>query len=141
VNLTSPAKRILIAVGAAVLGIVMLFLVMSFLGIPSGVRPQVYWQLSSREYKHAVLSSAKTSDELAHVEWDGDGWGGTPGGDWTAYVVYDPTDSLPLMRSTEPARKIKGVRCDVVAVRRLERGWYTVVTDMNQFWDARHPTC
>ena len=36
---------------------------------------------------------------------------------------------------------ISGVPCEVVAVRRLEPKWYSVVTDMNQFWDSEHPHC
>jgi hypothetical protein len=31
----------------------------------------------------------------SYIEWDG--WGGVPVGDWTAYVVFDPNDSLSLV--------------------------------------------
>ena len=57
------------------------------------------------------------------------------------YVVYDPTDSLPITSTDRPRIRMPGILCDVVAVRRLEKNWYSVVTDMNQFWDSLHPNC
>ena len=64
-----------------------------------------------------------------------------PVGDWMGYVVYDPSDSLPRITTDDPPRRISGVPCDVVAVRRLEKHWYSVVTNMNLFWDPGHPDC
>lgn len=103
------------------------------------VRTTLRWLVLSRHYKSAVLSQPATNDELRHIEWDG--WGGTPVGDWTAYIVYDPTDFLPAMRKTDTPAKYKGIPCNVISVRRLERNWYSVVLDMNEFWDKMHPTC
>jgi hypothetical protein len=140
-NRTFRISRILVGVCASLLCSLLVVAVMTFLGIPSGLGPHVYWLFSSQHYKRAVSSSPRVSNQLAHAEWDGDGWGGTPGGDWMGHVVYDPSDSLPQTGTREPSRKIKGVPCDVVAVRRLERGWYSVVTDMDQFWDSSHPNC
>ena len=120
-------------------GAVLLVALMTVFGIPAGLSPRVYWLLGAREYKRAVLSSSSGLG-LHHVEWRGDGWGGV-GGDWTGYVVYDPTDSLPLRRTDEPAVRVNGIPCDVISVRRLEKDWYSVVTDMNQFWDSAHPGC
>ncbi len=120
-------------------GIFVVSSAMTFLGIPPGFRPQVYWLLASKHYKQAVMAAPKTPNQLAHVEWDGDGWGGVPVGDWTGYVVFDPKDSLPQMSTEEQPRRIEGVPCNVVAVRRLGKDWYSVVTDMNEFWDSQHP--
>jgi hypothetical protein len=122
VNRTFRISRILVGVCASLLGILLVVSVMTFLGIPSWFGPHVHWLFSSQQYKRAVLSSPRVPNQLAHAEWDGDGWGGAPVGDWMGYVVYDPSDSLPQIGTREPSRKIKGVPCDVVAVRRLERG-------------------
>jgi hypothetical protein len=92
-------------------------------------------------YKRDVMLSSSTSTELHHVEWYGDGWGGAPVGDWMGYVVYDPADSLPQINTVGTPAKIAGIPCEVVSIRRLEKGWYSVVTDMNQFWDSGHPNC
>jgi hypothetical protein len=126
---------------ASLLGVFLLVGAMTLLGIPAGLRPHVYWLISSHRYKRDVMSSPRTPNQLAHVEWDGDGWGGTPGGDWMGYVAFDPSDSLPRIGTEQRPRRLADIPCDVVAVRRLERGWYSVVTDMNQFWDSDHPSC
>jgi hypothetical protein len=134
--------RNLFLLGASILGVsIIIISFLTFIGIPPGLRPHVYWLLWSRQYKRDVLSSPSASAGLVHAEWDGDGWGGAPVGDWMGYVVYDPTDSLPITDTNKPPRKIASIPCDVVAVRRLERCWYSVVTDMNQFWDRGHPNC
>lgn len=125
----------------SLLGAFLVVLLMTVSGIPSGFRPRVYWLLWSGQYKQTVLSSPLTGHQLRHAEWNGDGWGGAPVGDWTGYGVYDPSDSLPTRSTDEVSGKINGVPCDVVTVRRLERNWYSVVTDMNQFWDSEHPHC
>ena len=126
---------------ATLLGVAIIGSFFTFIDIPPGFRAHVYWLLWSRDYKRDVFSSPRAPASLLHVEWDGDGWGGTPVGDWTGYVVYDPSDSLPSIDTNGPPRKIAAIPCEVVAVRRLERGWYSVVTDMNQFWDSGHPNC
>ena len=113
----------------------------TFLDVPNGIRPRVYWLFWSAQYKRAVLSSPSLAHELRHTEWYGDGWGGMPVGDWTGYVVYDPSDSLPRRSRNDASAKIDGVPCEVVAVRRPEQNWYSVVTDMNQYWDTQHPQC
>jgi hypothetical protein len=140
VNRASRTIRVFISVFASFLGVVIVLLVLNIF-IPPVLRMHVYWVLCSRHYKHLALASPRTSGQLPHAEWEGDGWGGAPVGDWMGYVVFDPSDSLPQAGTTEPARKIKGVPCDAVAVRRLEKNWYSVVTAMNQFWDSNHPNC
>ena len=137
-------RRSLIAVTVACVA-VFTALVFTFclviLEIPHGLHTRAYWLFGSREYKREVLASSRTAAELQHAAWQGDGWGGVPVGDWMGYVVYDPSDSLPITSTDRPPMKIAGIPCPVVAVRRLEKNWYSVVTDMNQFWDCAHPNC
>ena len=124
--LATRVRRLGLGFALAILVIVSL---MTVSGIPSAVRPHVYWLPWSQRYKQAVLSSSAADHQLLHVEWDGDAWGGgTPVGDWTGYVVYDPRDSLQKKSTSEPPGMIIGVPCEVVAVRRLEPKWYSVVT-------------
>lgn len=87
------------------------------------------------------MASSPMKNQLSHAEWDGDGWGGATVGDWTGYVVYDLSDSLPRSGTDQPPRRVDGIPCEVVVVRRLEPRWYSVVTNMNQFWDNQHPGC
>jgi hypothetical protein len=134
------AKKLLLSVFAAAVSFFLILLVIGWVGLAPGFRSRAYWMFGSVAYKSAVLSSASDSS-FRHVEWNGDGWGGLPTGDWVGYVVYDPSDSLPLKRTDGPAVRVNGIPCDVVSVRRLERGWYSVVTDMNEFWDSAHPGC
>ena len=137
----SRMKRRLIGAGASLAGIFVVSSAMTFLDIPPGLRPHLYWLLSSKHYKQSVMAEPKIPNQLAHVEWNGDGWGGAPVGDWMGYVVFDPEDSLPQMSTKEQPRRIGGVPCNVVAVRRLGKDWFSVVTDMNEFWDSQHPEC
>jgi hypothetical protein len=104
------------------------------------IRPTLRWLLWAHRYKAEVLAQATpTNGEFKHVEWDG--WGGTPVGDWTAYVVFDPTDSLSAAAKSRSQGKFSGIPCDVDRVRRLESHWYSVELTMNEFWDAMHPDC
>jgi hypothetical protein len=75
------------------------------------------------------------------VGWDGDGWGSGATGDWMGYVVFDPSDSLSMARKKNVPTEYAGIPCKVIVVRRLEKRWYSVVLDMNQFWDKMHPGC
>ena len=104
------------------------------------IRPSLRWLLWSRRIKAQVLARPAAADEeFKHVEWDG--WGGTPVGDWTAYVVYDPTDSLlAATKDRRPAvyKRYKGIPCEVESVRRLESHWYSVVLQMNEEGDDCH---
>lgn len=110
-------------------------------GITRGLHTYAYWLFTAVYEKQKVLSSPKIQDQLIHTEWDGDGWGGFGNGDWMGYVAYDPSDSLPQITTSGQGWKIGGIPCDVVSVRRLERGRYSVVTSMNQYWDNAHPNC
>jgi hypothetical protein len=60
----------------------------------SEVKNEARWLLSSRHYKSEVYAQlAPTRGEFKHIEWDGWGWAGQ---DTTAYLVFDPADSLSL---------------------------------------------
>jgi hypothetical protein len=97
------------------------------------IRSNARWFASSRRYKAEVLAHSSVSGQLKHIEWDG--WGGTPVGDWTVYLVFDPTDSLSAAARGRAAGKLSGIPCDVDEVRRLESHWYAVTLAMNEWWE------
>jgi len=98
------------------------------------LRPWLRWSLWSRRFKAEVLAQPTPANgQFKHIEWDG--WGGTPVGDWTAYVVFDPTDSLSGAAKSDSSGRFSGVPCSVDHVRRLESHWYSVVLGMNEWWD------
>ena len=97
------------------------------------IRSSVRWLAWAHRYKAEVLSRPDIQGELRHVEWDG--WGGVPVGDWNAYVVFDPTDSLSVPASRHSSGKFAGIPCEVDEVRRLESQWYSVTLAMNQWWE------
>jgi hypothetical protein len=97
-------------------------------------RDRLRWLLFSREFKTQVLAQPlQANGELKHLEWDG--WGFAPVGDWTAYVVFDPTDSLSTVAKSNSSGKVPGIPCNVDVVRRLESHWYSVTMSMNEWWD------
>jgi hypothetical protein len=99
------------------------------------LRPSLRWLLWSHRLKAEVLAQP-TNGQLKHIEWDG--WGGAPVGDWTAYVVYDPTDSLSVAAKDgrwPSYKRLQGIPCEVDSVRRLEPHWYSVILGMNEWWD------
>ena len=104
---------------------VLVFLVTSgaMLKTQAVVRPTLRWLFWSRSIKAQVLAQpTSANEELRHIEWDG--WGGAPVGDWTVYVVYDPSDSLLLAaeaRRWGSHNRYRGIPCEVDSVRRLER--------------------
>jgi hypothetical protein len=101
------------------------------------LRPSLRWLLWSNRLKAEVLAQpAPAHGEFKHLEWDG--WGGMPVGDWTVYVVYDPTDSLSVAAKGDANRmdnRLEGIPCTVDSVRRLESHWYSVGLGMNEWWD------
>ena len=114
----------------------MIFLLLSaaLLKNEAAVRPWLRWFLLSHHFKAQVLAQpTPINEELKHVEWDG--WGGAPVGDWTAYVVFDPTDSLSAPAKSNSSGKLKGIPCSVDVVHRLESHWYSVTLSMNEWWD------
>jgi hypothetical protein len=161
---TSDIGTLLYLVGVAILGALLLGIafrrgrqrrirsvaaIVAFLIVTAGVvftqwriRPHLLWLVWSNRYKSEVLANpAAGNGEFRHAEWDGDGWGSGPTGDWMGYVVYDPLDSLPAATKETVPAVYKGIPCKVILVRRLEKQWYSVVLDMNQSWDKMHPDC
>jgi hypothetical protein len=97
------------------------------------IRRNARWFASSHLYKAEVLAQSSASGQFKHIEWDG--WGGTPVGDWTVYLVFDPTDSLSAAARSRASGKFIGIPCDVDEVRRLESHWYSVTLAMNEWWE------
>jgi hypothetical protein len=106
------------------------------------LRRHILWLIWSNRYKtQALANSTRANTELKHIGWEGDGWGSGATGDWMGYVVFDPSDSLAAATKTSTPTTYQGIPCTVIAVRRLEKHWYSVVLEMNKFWDKKHPAC
>ena len=126
-------KRLRETLSMTVTLIVFLLISGALLTEEAAIRPRLRWMLLSRHYKAEIMAQpAFASGEFRHIEWDG--WGGAPVGDWTAYVVFDPTDSLSTLAGKRLSGKLAGVPCDVDSVRRLERQWYSVTLSVNEWW-------
>lgn len=108
----------------------------------SHVRARLHWLVWSQRYKSEVLAStARPDGSLSTSNGNGDGWGSGATGDWMSYVVFDPSDSLSEATKKNVPAQYRGIPCTVIRIRRLETHWYSVVLDMNEFWDKIHPTC
>jgi hypothetical protein len=124
-EMSNRSKRVL-AWSVCVLGALLLF--WNYFEVKTEVR----WLLSSRRYKSEVSSQPTPSNsEFKHIEWDAWGWGGQ---DTTAYLVFDPTDSLSLAASAHLSGKFAGVPCELFKVTRLEREWYVATFYTNEDW-------
>lgn len=97
------------------------------------IRSNARWFAWAHRYKSEVLAQPSVGGQLKHIEWDG--WGGAPVGDWTVYLVFDPTDSLSRAAGHRSSGRFSGIPCDVDEVRRLERQWYAVTLTMNEWWE------
>ena len=98
------------------------------------LRPKLRWALFSHKFKMQVLSQPNQPlDAFKHVEWDG--WGGAPVGDWTAYVVFDPADSLNRMADLTAPGRVSGIPCDILEIKKLEPQWYSVTLQMDEWWE------
>jgi hypothetical protein len=98
------------------------------------LRPVLRWAFFSHKFKQQVLSqTTQPNGTFRHIEWDG--WGGAPVGDWTAYVVFDPEDSLKTMTGRWHPGVIRAIPCDVLRVRKLEPRWYSVELEVNEWWN------
>jgi hypothetical protein len=96
----------------------------------SFVRDHVRWLLFSGSYKARVLAQPP-SEEIKHAEWDGWGFAGS---DTTVFLVSDPTDSLASATEALPPVRARGLPCEVVRVRRVERHWYVVLFYTDTYW-------
>lgn len=66
---------------------------------PIGIRSAARWLIWSHDYKAEVLAQPEPPNgELRNIEWDK---GGMFAQDWSAFLVFDPTDSL-----ADPARSL-----------------------------------
>jgi hypothetical protein len=95
------------------------------------------WVLLSNKYKPEVLAQPEPKNgELKHVEWDGWGWGGS---DTTAYLVFDPDNSLSSATRSHSSGKFSGIPCGVSSVQRLQSHWYSVVFYTDTGWNDCGP--
>jgi hypothetical protein len=95
------------------------------------VRDHVRWLFLSGDYKARVLvQPAQADGGFRYAEWDV--WGFL---DETAtFLVFDPTDSLAEALGAKPPVKARGLPCDVLRVRRLDRNWYAVLFYTGTYW-------
>jgi hypothetical protein len=97
----------------------------------SFVRDHVRWLVLSGGYKARVLvQPAPINDAFRHAEWDV--WGFLD--ETTAFLVFDPTNSLAAASGAESPVKAHGLPCDVFRVRRLESHWYAVLFYTDTYW-------
>jgi hypothetical protein len=101
---------------------------------PIAIRSTARWLIWSHDYKTQVLAQpSPPNGELKHIEWDG--WG-MFGMDTSAFLVFDPADSLSVAASSNQSGKFNGIPCEVFRVRRLETHWYTVIYYTGPYyWD------
>jgi len=95
------------------------------------VRDHARWFFLSGDYKAKVLGQAP-NEQLKHVEWDA--WGFAGVGDTTEFLVFDPADSLADTTEALAPVKARGLPCEVVRVRRLDRQWYAVLFYTDTYW-------
>jgi len=86
------------------------------------------WLLESRQLKAEVLAQPSADGELKHMEWEATGFAGVANN--TAYLVFDPADSL----TAHPSGEFTGIPCKVPSVGRLERHWYSVRFYTDEDW-------
>jgi hypothetical protein len=68
---------------------------------------------------------------MKHIEWDASGFAGVANN--TAYLVFDPSDSLSAAVKSHQL-KFNGTHCEARDVRRLEHQWYAVLFYTGQTW-------
>jgi hypothetical protein len=101
---------------------------------PSEARSPIKWLLWSSDYKKQVLAQpAPANGDFKHIEWDAWGWAGINN---TAYLVFDPTDSLVAAAKSHQPGKFNGIPCIVPRVRRLQSHWYTVLFYTDKNWSG-----
>jgi hypothetical protein len=98
------------------------------------IRSTARWLIWSHDYKTQVLAQpSPPNGQLKHIEWDG--WG-MFGMDTSAFLVFDPADSLSVAASNNQSGRFNGIPCEVFRVRRLESHWYTEIYYTGpSYWD------
>ncbi len=99
---------------------------------PFALHETAKWLVWSREYKQEVLGLPSANADLKHMEWDRSGFAGVANN--TAYLVFDPSDSLSNAKNDRVLR-VNGKSCSVRNVRRLERHWYSVLFYTDETWN------
>ncbi|HYB61761.1 MAG TPA: hypothetical protein VEH50_09800 [Methylomirabilota bacterium] len=100
---------------------------------PFAIRETARWLIWSHEYKQQVLAQpTSVNGDLKHIQWDASGFAGVANN--TAYLVFDPTNTLSDAAKNNQAAEFNGVPCKVRAIRRLENHWYAVLFYTNQAW-------
>jgi ribose/xylose/arabinose/galactoside ABC-type transport system permease subunit len=100
---------------------------------PFAIRETARWLIWSREYKQQVLAQpTSVNGDLKHIEWDASGFAGVANN--TAYLVFDPANTLSAAAKNNRAAEFNGVPCKVRAIRRLENHWYAVLFYTDQAW-------
>lgn len=103
------------------------------------LRTAARWLIWSRDYKAEVLAEPPSKHgNFKHTEWDS--WGFVPAGGTTAYLVFDPSDSLSGAAKSHGAGRFDGIPCAVYDVNRLEKNWYTVVFYTDEDWSHCNQT-
>jgi hypothetical protein len=100
---------------------------------PFAIRETARWLIRSHEYKQQVLAQPTSANgDLKHIEWDASGFAGVANN--TAYLVFDPADTLSAAARNNQVAKFNGVPCKVRAIRRLEDHWCSVLFFTDQAW-------
>jgi hypothetical protein len=86
------------------------------------------WLLESRQLKAEVLAQPSADGEFKRMEWEATGFAGVANN--TAYLVFDPADSL----TAHPTGESSGIPCKVLSVDRLEHHWYSVRFYTDEDW-------
>lgn len=118
--------------GTAFASVALSFVLFLFLG-QSVIRPALRWLIWSQQFKAELLAqSAPSNSELRHMEWEATGFAGVA--NVTIYLVFDPNDSLSAAKQGKAA----GLPCEVAAVLRLEKHWYSVRFYTDEVWGGRN---
>src|ERR1700722_11464146 len=94
----------------------------------NSLRSSLRWLLWSRRFKAEVLAQPSADGEFKHMEWEATGFAGVANN--TAYLVFDPADSL----AAHPMGEFTGIPCKVPSVNRLEHHWYSVRFYTDENW-------
>jgi hypothetical protein len=96
------------------------------------IHTNALWFLWSKSYKAEVLAQPISANgEFRHIEWDGWGWSGA---ETSAYLVFDPNNSLSAAAKSHSSGKFSDTLCGVYRVIRLENHWYSVVFYTDLAW-------